>query len=380
MIKAEILADSKSPQGDRITTLKVVFPRIVLAELNTHRMLSKNSASSRAIPFKKMVKSVSENPFIPLAWQKEHKGMQGTEYVDELEASMLAADWLVAMSYAVKYANKLTEGTTLSTGTKLSGTTKQLCNRLLEPFMYHTVILTGTEWENFFKLRCPQYYFEPSGKYYRSRKDFVEAFNSTFEVGKNVSEALTVESWSEVEWLKLNHSAAEIHISRLAECIWDAMNESTPKELQPGEWHIPMGGNFEVPKLIEMAHETITKNKPEYSPDVHEIQKAVSELELKISTARLARISYETLGDNPKIDYEADVRLHDDLLKMEHMSPFEHCARAMDDEEYKTYTYHRPSYSEDFEGYFTLGLCRNFRGFVQYRELVERDDIQINPV
>ena len=77
MIQAKIVADSINIQGDRLTTLEVVMPRYILAEFNTHSMLSKNSASSRAIPFNKMVKAVQENPFVPYAWQKDHKGMQG---------------------------------------------------------------------------------------------------------------------------------------------------------------------------------------------------------------------------------------------------------------------------------------------------------------
>ena len=84
MIQARILADSISERGDRITTYLLTFPRIILAEFNTHRAFSRNSASSRAIPFKKMVESVQTNPFIPIAWQKDHKGMQGTEYLSEV--------------------------------------------------------------------------------------------------------------------------------------------------------------------------------------------------------------------------------------------------------------------------------------------------------
>ena len=71
MIKAQVVADSLNPQGDRLTSLLVTFPRIILAEVNTHRMLSKNTRSSRAIPFNKMVEAVQNNPFIPIAWQKE---------------------------------------------------------------------------------------------------------------------------------------------------------------------------------------------------------------------------------------------------------------------------------------------------------------------
>ena len=70
-INAEIIADSVDSKGNRITTMLLTFPRFILAELNTHRMFSRNSASSRAIPFEKMVKMVEEDPFIPIAWQKD---------------------------------------------------------------------------------------------------------------------------------------------------------------------------------------------------------------------------------------------------------------------------------------------------------------------
>lgn len=154
MIQAKIIADSVSAvTGNRLTTMLITLPRHILAELNTHRMLSKNSASSRAIPFKKMVESVKENPFIPTAWQKDHSGMQGTEYFDPTIPSeksainKFIAEWLRAKDFAVQQATILNR----------SGVTKQLCNRLLEPFMWHTVLISGTDFENFFSLRCPQY-------------------------------------------------------------------------------------------------------------------------------------------------------------------------------------------------------------------------------
>ena len=112
-ISAEIIADSKNEFGQRITTFKVVFPRIVLAELNTHRMFSRNSASSRAIPFKKMVKMVKEDPFIPIAWQKDHSGMQGTEYINSEYALELTKNtWLKARDKAVESAIELHSETT----------------------------------------------------------------------------------------------------------------------------------------------------------------------------------------------------------------------------------------------------------------------------
>ncbi len=83
MFSGKIIADSKGLYGERLTTMVVTYPRIIHAEMMTHRMLSKNSASSRAIPFEKMVSMVEDNPFVPIAWQKSHSGMQGNEYFTE---------------------------------------------------------------------------------------------------------------------------------------------------------------------------------------------------------------------------------------------------------------------------------------------------------
>ena len=147
--EASIVADSVDPRGNRLTSVLVVMPRIIIAEMNTHRMLSKNTSSSRAIPFKKMVESVQNDPFIPIAWQKEHKGMQGYEYlVDEEDIEYAIGTWLHQKDRAIEDAKILNSG---------ANVTKQLCNRLLEPFMYHTVLLTATEFDNFFKLRTPVY-------------------------------------------------------------------------------------------------------------------------------------------------------------------------------------------------------------------------------
>ena len=77
-----VVCDSMSPDDSRLTTLELVFPRIVLAEFNTHRVFSRNSASSRAIPIKKMLARVNEDPYIPEAWTSNQKGMQGEVITD----------------------------------------------------------------------------------------------------------------------------------------------------------------------------------------------------------------------------------------------------------------------------------------------------------
>src|SRR6185436_4442836 len=108
MFSVKIIADSKNIFGDRITTFVITFPRIILSEFNTHRMFSRNSASSRAIPFEKMVKSVEENPFIPIAWMKDHKGMQGTEYfIDNDMIELLSQDWIESKNIATIKAQHL---------------------------------------------------------------------------------------------------------------------------------------------------------------------------------------------------------------------------------------------------------------------------------
>jgi thymidylate synthase ThyX len=351
-IKAEIVADSINPQGDRITTYLLTFPRFILAELNTHRVFSKNSASSRAIPFEKMVKMVEEDPFVPIAWQKDHKGMQGTEYMIGEDADQSKILWDVSKNEAINAAIDLHN----------HGTTKQLCNRLLEPFMWHTVLLTGTEFENFFELRCPKYHTPVSGDgfYFRSKKDCIANHSNPTNLKK-------LEDMSNIEWLQINSSQAEIHIQALAEAMWDAMNESTPKELKSGEWHIPFGDKMSDGELRDYFYNVENNPDPSFT--------AYQETKLKVSTARCARLSYMTFDG--KVDYGKDIKLHDILLESHHMSPFEHCARAMSNEEYNSFikggintvlNNGRLEYEvEDFQ----KGWCNNFKGFIQYRYLIE---------
>lgn len=213
MIHAKVVGHSKNEFNNEIMTMIVTFPRFILAEVNTHRMLSKNSASSRAIPFEKMIEIVKANPFVPIAWQANHKGMQGTEYLNKRDTEVCNSAWKMASIRAIEQAEYLAT----------RGATKQLINRLLEPFMYHTAIITATEWENFFALRCPQYEMLTSyGTHqFRSRKDYLQ----------NVSlpdEPTNYNNFTEIDWLKINKGQAEIHMMTLAEAMWYAYNESTP--------------------------------------------------------------------------------------------------------------------------------------------------------
>lgn len=141
---ARVLLDSTSPAGIRLTTLEVTFPRFVLAEFNTHRNLSRNSASSRAIPTSKLIERVLNDPAIPLEWGKNKAGMSASDVLPGDAAEEAKRIWLSARDAAVTHARRLLE----------LDVHKQELNRLLEPFLWHTVVVSATEWANFFELRC----------------------------------------------------------------------------------------------------------------------------------------------------------------------------------------------------------------------------------
>ena len=341
----EIVADSLNTFGNRIITFKLTYPRIVHAELMTHRMFSRNAASSRAVPVRKMIESVKNNMFTPLAIQKAHRGMQGSDYFEGKELEQATQLWIESAELALQQAEKMEK----------FGITKQIINRILEPYQYYQVLVTATEWENFFKLRCPQYDWGINAKdcYHRSKKDQIKDVSAP----SNKDE---LKNLDDVDWLKINKSQAEIHIQAIAELMWDAMNESTPKQLQAGQWHLPFSDKIDEAQLAQ----TISPNKALIYSNTN-----LEELKLKVCVSRCARISYETLGDNPKIDYAADIKLHDILASNGHASPFEHVAKCMDEIEY-----YRGIRCNIIDGKPSSGWCKNFRGFIQYREFLENGE------
>ena len=141
---ARVLLDSISPAGVRLTTLEVTFPRFVLSEFNTHRNFSRNSASSRAVPTSKLLEKVANEPVLPLEWGRNKAGMSADDVLTSEEEAQAKAIWLSARDAALDHARQLLE-------LKVH---KQELNRVLEPFLWHTVIVTSTEWDNFFTLRC----------------------------------------------------------------------------------------------------------------------------------------------------------------------------------------------------------------------------------
>lgn len=413
---AKVVANSKGPNGDELITIVGTFPRIILAEVNTHRMLSKNTSSSRAIPFFKMVKSISDNPFIPYAFQKHHSGMQGTEYLDpnkkitweEVQPiihemvtknfSLEDGDWAeieFAMNEYVWPLFKADEtGRTpaewwlqvrnIVVGCAVMiyamGVTKQIANRLLEPFMWVTDIITGTReaWESFFYLRAP--------KYITLDADGAHEFRSRKEITSYINHYTTKIGLTEEDFLSINKGQAEIHMMDFAESCWNAIRKSEPRELKAGEWHIPFRDKIdqdEVFQAVKSRNPSGTYEYPQYWYKYDYIM-------LKISTAMCARVSYTVVGDEKEITPEALIKVYDEKLIDQdppHSSPFEHCARVMDVEEHKAFIKGEgqkreagnykvicgsPVFSDD-----AYGWCNNFKGFIQLRYLIEEENFKL---
>lgn len=332
--KAEIIAHSKRANtGEEIITYKLTFPRIILSEVNTYKMLEKNTSSSRAIPFEKMIEVVKNEPFVPIAFQWQHKGMQGTEYfTDAVKIAELQSQWLNARNRAVEEAIELHK----------MGATKQLTNRLLEPFMWVTQLITGTResFEHLFEQRCPIYELEvcpDSVVYATSKKEFIKKFDC-------------FKDKDDLWWLQNNKGQAEIHFMDLAEKMYDALNESVPVVMNDGDWHIP----FE---------DTIRNNfKDINAEDI-----------IKMSVCLTAKVSYTKIGDENTISIEQSREMYERLKNSGHWSCFGHAAKCMTDKEYIIWVKGKIE-REDYIVAIpqeTHGYNKNLRGFISLRQYAE---------
>lgn len=179
---ARVLLDSISPAGARLTTMELRYPRFIHSELLTHRVLSRNSSSSRAIPIAKMIAAVREDPALPVWWGRNQSGMQAFAQIDADARAAAEAEWRSALADALRHAERLAQ--------KDIDLHKQLVNRLLEPFAWITVIVTATEWANFFTQRT--------------------------------------------------HEDAQPELKHLAEMMLAAYRAGVPRPVALGRWHLPL--------------------------------------------------------------------------------------------------------------------------------------------
>ena len=141
--EAKIILDSIGPNSARLTTFELQYPRIVHAELMTHRMFSRGSASSRAIPTEKLLARVESDPVMPVWWGKNQSGMQAREELTGEDLVRAQDRWRSAVLSGVWHARRLGE----------TALHKQIANRAAELGMFITVVVTATEFDNFFALR-----------------------------------------------------------------------------------------------------------------------------------------------------------------------------------------------------------------------------------
>jgi len=271
-IEAKIIADSIGHKSKRLITFQLRYPRFIHAELMTHRQFSRNASSSRAIPVEHMIADIIADTAIPIHWGKNQPGMQANEEIDrtvsikfkDTDLSLSADEaWYAARDNAVDMAYHLHS----------LGTHKQVVNRILEPFMHISVVVTSSNFDNFYWLR--------------------------------------------------RHKDAQPEIKALADAMWVAQQASTPKLLNAGQWHLPYVTEDDYMALRIMDDDILRSAGISYSdPEMGEIDAM-----RRISVARCARVSYLT-HDGKKTSIANDFALYDRLVGSVplHASPTEHQA------------------------------------------------------
>lgn len=285
MYEAKMIADSVSPAGKRLPTMALVYPRYIHAEFMTHRVFSRNASSSRAVPVAKMVDMALTEMVEPIRWGKNIAGMQAADEDltgrDLMEAKLV---WRRMAEYCAEGARRLAE----------LGLHKQWANRPLEWFGNIRVLVTATEWDGFFALR--------------------------------------------------DHPDAQPEIQHLARLMKQAMDGSTPRLLQPGEWHLP------------------------YITDEERATLPIGLL-VKVSAARCCRVSY-LKHDGTFATIAEELALFERLASAEpmHASPFEHQATpdfVMPDSAV-------PDDLRELVRWMNPGLHGNLVGWIQHRKLLEQ--------
>ena len=309
-ISARIVADSISPAGNRLTTFELECPRFIHAEFMTHRLFSRNAASSRAIPVDKAIKLIQENTAMPIHWGKNQPGMSAKEecnerYIVKDDQGETLIDWgreLIwerARDAAINFANAFNE----------AGYHKQIVNRLLEPFSHIKVVCTATEYDNFFWLR--------------------------------------------------RHPDAQPEIQELAEQMWLARERQAPVLLQAGEWHVPYFKDGYWRPFMKASNVDDPQEGVGYT-----VRDAIM-----ISASQCAQVSYRKSDDS----LEKAAAIYERLVgsKPVHASPFEHQGTPISQSpedwfsvgEWETGVTHC-----DREGNLWSG---NFKGWIQNRQLID---------
>lgn len=300
-----ILASKSSTTGVVLYTFVLQYPRIILSEVNTHRMLSRNTASSRAIPSRKQREKVLLDPFLPVTIGKNQKGMQAGEELRGWRKYLADKTWALSR-YPAVWASWVLE--------KL-GAHKQVVNRLVEPWTFTEQIVSATDLKNVFQLRNhpdAEPHFHILAAQMQKQVQYVDRVFDTI-------------TWNAKSW-----QGRQLPIDHVYEGI------GTIQMLHPGEWHMPFVESKDVKQCM------ITKfdvNDKIYTvPDWDALK--------QVSTARCGRVSYALPDTGERSYLEKDLGLCKRLSQSGHWSPFEHVAT--------------PSLQNQYIG--------NFNSWLQYRK------------
>lgn len=271
-IEAKVIADSIGHKARRLTTFQLKYPRFIHAEFMTHRHFSRNASSSRAIPVEKQIAMIKADTAMPIHWGMNQSGMQADNETDAAiyiesalgedgemflhEEGYCAEDaWINARDRAIEVAEAFVK----------AGYHKQVVNRILEPFSHIVVVVTSSQYDNFFSLR--------------------------------------------------RHKDAQPEIKKLADLMHAAQKASTPNMLSQNEWHLPY--------VTERDRKNMEGNVHYYFDE----EISINDCLIRASIARCARVSYLT-HDGQMPSMENDLALYDRLVGMVplHASPAEHQA------------------------------------------------------
>ena len=311
-MQAKLIKDSIA-NGIRICTFVLVYPRIIHSELMTHRVFSRNAASSRAIPTAAIIQNLRDDPAEIVWWGKNMSGMQAKEELSGIKLRLAKLGWATARELAILAARFMN-------AVRLH---KQIANRVLEPFQNIRVVVTSTEWNNFFALR--------------------------------------------------NHADAQPEFKALAQMMYSAMDSSNPQPLKPGEWHIP---------YVEIHSDTLGNTFYGIWDNGKFIKLGLQEA-LKISASMAAQESYRK--SDPSLE-KAEAMWERLVGQMPvHASPTEHQAQAMQITNWvpspkglngqgfvnmieNAGITHMDRYGQYWSG--------NFRGFIQHRQLISNHAVK----
>ena len=328
-----ILTSKNAVTGTNLYTFVLTYPRMILAEVNTHRMLSRNAASSRAIPAWKQRKRVLEDPFVPHSVGQNQKGMQAGAELYGWQRFVVVNTWKAAR-YPAVLASWLLDR---------AGAHKQAANRIIEPWTYAQQVMTCTDLKNFFKLRNhpdAEPHFQIIAKQMQAQVQYVERLFETvnFDSRNPDGSACALDN--------VNPPLGVYRVQMLRPGFWGTGGQ---------DWHMPFINDKDIWQATCLEREY---QAWEYDQRMGfferkrplDVGTALEALK-KISTARCARVSFFLPENGERSDAMRDIPLCNKLSASGHWSPFEHVAQPVETNDY-------------------IG---NFRSWKQYRKEFESE-------